>query len=176
MYLINGLGILNQYGVVSFITARNDLYAREVELDPQTREGILIALSIASGAFFVGCICMTISMCNWRMKYLRLKKELDDRGYGIEGSPPQQRLQLGKTPAKVAQVEPPVKMPVKPMVSTLPLPPVSAEESPSTTPPSPPMPTPGNPLMVPPENPQLLQSRKPLPVPAAMVPVASGAL
>ncbi|KAG5975439.1 hypothetical protein E4U55_007677 [Claviceps digitariae] len=61
----------------------NHLFTREEEIDPPARYGIMIALAISSGAFFVACIGLTIALCDWRMRYLRLRKYLDERGFSI---------------------------------------------------------------------------------------------
>ncbi|KAG6003082.1 hypothetical protein E4U21_002385 [Claviceps maximensis] len=59
------------------------LYTREQEMSPPTRYGIMIALAISSGAFSVACIGLAIALCDWRMRYLHLRKYLDERGFAI---------------------------------------------------------------------------------------------
>lgn len=140
MHLTNELGILNQSAVMTS-TAHHHLYPRVMEDNPLGRDGVIIALSTISGALLFGFICMTVSMCNWRIKYLSIKKQLDAREYGMKGSPLRQKPQVGGTPTKVAQVETPVKMPVKtpaptPETTLVPVParPPSLENSPPATP------------------------------------------
>ncbi|KAG5925429.1 hypothetical protein E4U42_004306 [Claviceps africana] len=59
------------------------LFTREQDIDPPARYGIMIALAISSGAFFVACIGLTIALCDWRMRYLQLRKYLDERGFAL---------------------------------------------------------------------------------------------
>ncbi|OAQ66359.1 hypothetical protein VFPPC_07928 [Pochonia chlamydosporia 170] len=84
--------------------ASHHIYTREADLTAEARYGIMIALAISSGAFFVACIGLTISMCDWRMRYLHLRKELDERGYGIAARPAaQQENQAGERQGGEAQ-------------------------------------------------------------------------
>ncbi|KAG5930603.1 hypothetical protein E4U53_002203 [Claviceps sorghi] len=59
------------------------LFTREQDIDPPARYGIMIALAISSGALFVACIGLTIALCDWRMRYLHLRKYLDERGFAL---------------------------------------------------------------------------------------------
>jgi hypothetical protein len=74
---------LNQPTSPHLATASHSPYIRGSELDAEARYGIIIALAISSGALFVACIGIMIAMCDWRLRYLRLRKELDERGYKI---------------------------------------------------------------------------------------------
>ncbi|KAK8922651.1 hypothetical protein VCV18_006710 [Metarhizium anisopliae] len=87
MYIFHRSGIINRLGMPSLAATDHQIYTREPELTPEARYGIMIALAISSGAFFVACIGLTISMCDWRMRYLHLRKELDERGYGMAARP-----------------------------------------------------------------------------------------
>ncbi|KAG5998764.1 hypothetical protein E4U54_002124 [Claviceps lovelessii] len=70
--------------LVSGYPAESDhLFTREQDIDPPARYGIMIALAISSGAFFVACIGLTIALCDWRMRYLQLRKYLDERGFAL---------------------------------------------------------------------------------------------
>ncbi|KAG6067087.1 hypothetical protein E4U32_004642 [Claviceps aff. humidiphila group G2b] len=78
MYILsNGLSrqFLSQYPAES-----NHIFTRDQDIDPSTRYGIMLALAISSGAFFVACVGLTIALCDWRMRYLKLRQELDERG------------------------------------------------------------------------------------------------
>ncbi|GAO19298.1 hypothetical protein UVI_02008410 [Ustilaginoidea virens] len=79
------------------------LHAREQDLDPGARYGIMIALAISSGAFFVACIGLAVAFCDWRMRYLHLRKELDDRGYSIADRNPAREETEGAEAARQQQ-------------------------------------------------------------------------
>ncbi|OAA45447.1 hypothetical protein NOR_03236 [Metarhizium rileyi] len=107
MYIFNRSSIIEKLGVPALAaTARHHVYIREPELNPEARYGIMIALAISSGAFFVACIGLTISLCDWRMRYLNLRKELDQRGYIVAArSAAQQDNQVGDAQGEEGQAQ-----------------------------------------------------------------------
>ncbi|KAK2590311.1 hypothetical protein QQS21_012005 [Conoideocrella luteorostrata] len=99
MHTIRNTGPLNQM-MNSYSTTPNHLYPREPDLDPGARYGIMIALAISSGAFFVACIGLTISLCDWRMRYLHLRKEMDERGFALADRTAAPRQETGREQAE----------------------------------------------------------------------------
>jgi hypothetical protein len=82
MHISSNNGLSSQL-ISSYLTESNHLFNREQDIDPPARYGIMIALAISSGAFFVACIGLMIALCDWRMRYLHLRKELDERGFAL---------------------------------------------------------------------------------------------
>ncbi|KAG6172179.1 hypothetical protein E4U11_005906 [Claviceps purpurea] len=79
MYILSSNGLSRQF-LSQYPAESNHVFPRDQDIDPSTRYGIMIALSISSGAFFVACVGLTIALCDWRMRYLKLRQELDERG------------------------------------------------------------------------------------------------
>ncbi|KAG6039552.1 hypothetical protein E4U41_002444 [Claviceps citrina] len=83
MHIPSSNGLSSQF-VSRYPTESNHhIFTRQQDIDPPARYGIMIALAISSGAFFVACIGLTIALCDWRMRYLQLRKELDERAFAL---------------------------------------------------------------------------------------------
>lgn len=44
---------------------------------------MVVGLGIAAGALFIACIVLILSLCEWRIRYSKLQKQVRDQGDGI---------------------------------------------------------------------------------------------